>query len=193
MTYTKQGWVWRNCPFSIRVLNSFGLIARHIYLFDQNTFEQSKLDVKVRFNSKIYTFFCNFVGTVDCKTSIITNHPKSQVEIVPLMSQSRVLGHKSLDDEENISPINASVANQTPYCASMSPIIFLLLTLLLTLSATGLLCTAIVTDHWEIIKWDRSLLDQLANNSGYVLYWHFDDKVARIPVSRKLPVLYHCM
>lgn len=42
-----------------------------------------------------------------------------------------------------------------------------------------------MTNHWEIIRWDRTLLEQLTNNTAHVLHWHLDDRVARMPITRK--------
>lgn len=102
--------------------------------------------------------------------------------IVPLMSQSQSQRRQTLS-ETNVS--TTTVADEPTTCTAPSPIIFLLITLLMTISATGLLCLAVMTDHWEIIRWDRNLLQHLTNNTSHRLYWHLDDKVARLPISRK--------
>lgn len=50
---------------------------------------------------------------------------------------------------------------------------------MLTTCATGMLCAAIMTDHWEEVTWDRLTLDHVANNSVR-LRWLLDGMVARI-------------
>lgn len=80
--------------------------------------------------------------------------------IVPLMSPKSQTPRSSRAHEANVSAaINAAVSmdDQTT-CIAPPPILFLLLTLVTTISATGLLCLAVMTDHWEIIRWDRNLL-----------------------------------
>lgn len=71
-------------------------------------------------------------------------------------------------------------------CSAPSPIIFLATTLFATVAATTLICLALMSDHWELIRWDRKGLDRLThNNSGHLLHWHLDERVARMSVSRK--------
>lgn len=109
--------------------------------------------------------------------------------IAPLMSQSQAARRQTLNDGTNVASINTTTVDQTS-CTTPPPIIFLLVTLLITLGATGLLCLAVMTDHWEIIRWDRSILDHLTNNTAHILYWHLDDKVARLPISRNALSLF---
>lgn len=56
---------------------------------------------------------------------------------------------------------------------------FLVGTLVLTTCATGMLCAAIMTDHWEEVTWDRDDLEMLAN-STVRLQWLLDNTVARV-------------
>lgn len=66
-------------------------------------------------------------------------------------------------------------------CFAPQPVIFLLLTLLMTSSATAMLCAAIMTDHWEHVSWNRTVLERLTNFTGQNLSWIFNDKVAVLP------------
>lgn len=108
--------------------------------------------------------------------------------IVPLMSpqlQTPTRARTSLH-EANVSSavMNAAVSIDQTTCIAPPPILFLLLTLLTTVSATGLLCLAVMTDHWEIIRWDRNLLDHLTSNTSNELNWLLDEKVARLSFAR---------
>lgn len=136
---------------------------------------------------------------IDYHTSTITSVVNAQSDfpislkaprnsIVPLMSQSQAQ-HRETLSETNVSSIHTTAADQTS-CIAPPPIIFLLITLLMTLSATGLLCLAVMSDHWETIRWDRNLLEHLTNNTSNRLHWHLDDKVARLPISRKFFIVY---
>lgn len=69
-------------------------------------------------------------------------------------------------------------------CTTPPPIIFLLVTLLMTISATVMMCVAVMTDHWETITWDREYLIKLTNNTPHALHWHLSDRVARLPITR---------
>lgn len=70
--------------------------------------------------------------------------------------------------------------DETGWNCSVHPSVFFLLgTLLLTTCATGMLCGAIMTDHWEEVTWDRDLLNEMANESVHFL-WHLDDTVAKV-------------
>ncbi|XP_066587752.1 uncharacterized protein [Prorops nasuta] len=53
-------------------------------------------------------------------------------------------------------------------------LIFLISTLLLTLAATGLLCAAIMSDHWEEVGWDKQAL----TNTNISFTWYLDGQVA---------------
>lgn len=64
-------------------------------------------------------------------------------------------------------------------CSLHPSVFFLLGTLVLTTCATGMLCAAIMTDHWEEVTWDREQLPFLANNS-LSLQWLLDGAVIKI-------------
>ncbi|VEN43019.1 unnamed protein product [Callosobruchus maculatus] len=64
-------------------------------------------------------------------------------------------------------------------CSVHPSVFFLLGTLVLTTCATGMLCAAIMTDHWEEVTWDKQKLELQANNSVR-LQWLLDKSVARI-------------
>ncbi|XP_066258437.1 uncharacterized protein [Euwallacea similis] len=55
-------------------------------------------------------------------------------------------------------------------------------TLVLTTCATGMLCAAIMTDHWEEVTWDMDQLEVLANGSVR-LQWLLDRTVTRVATS----------
>ncbi|XP_031630765.1 uncharacterized protein LOC116345491 [Contarinia nasturtii] len=80
-----------------------------------------------------------------------------------------------------VPPINTTTVDQSS-CTTPPPILFLLLTLFMTLAATGLLCFAVMTDHWEMTQWDHNILERLTNNSSHILHWHLDGKVAQLPI-----------
>lgn len=69
-------------------------------------------------------------------------------------------------------------------CTAPPPIIFLMVTLLMTISATTMLCVAVMTDHWENIKWDSNLLNRMANNTHHTLKWHLHGRVASMSFAR---------
>ncbi|KAF7395933.1 hypothetical protein HZH68_009983 [Vespula germanica] len=54
-------------------------------------------------------------------------------------------------------------------------LVFLFATLVLTFAATGLLCGAIMTDHWEEVGWDKEAL----THANVSLTW-LDDQVAML-------------
>lgn len=60
-----------------------------------------------------------------------------------------------------------------------SRLIFLFVTLVLTIAATGLLCGAIMSDHWEEISWDKEDLIHANVN----LTWYLNGQVARLQSS----------
>ncbi|XP_030751937.1 uncharacterized protein LOC115879312 isoform X2 [Sitophilus oryzae] len=64
-------------------------------------------------------------------------------------------------------------------CSVHPSVFFLLGTLVLTTCATGMLCAAIMTDHWEEVTWDMDKLETLANGSVR-LQWLLDRTVARV-------------
>jgi hypothetical protein len=72
------------------------------------------------------------------------------------------------------------------FCNAPPTVIFLLLTLLMTTSATAMLCAAIMTDHWENVTWDVDSLDHIVNQSTpskitSKLEILLNGKVARLP------------
>ncbi|KAH1025735.1 hypothetical protein HUJ05_010404 [Dendroctonus ponderosae] len=64
-------------------------------------------------------------------------------------------------------------------CSVHPSVFFLLGTLVLTTCATGMLCAAIMTDHWEEVTWDMNRLEVLANGTVR-LQWLLDRTVARV-------------
>lgn len=64
-------------------------------------------------------------------------------------------------------------------CSVHPSVFFLLGTLVLTTCATGMLCGAIMTDHWEEVTWDRTKVQSLANDSLNI-YWLLDGIVAKV-------------
>ncbi|XP_055309159.1 uncharacterized protein LOC129573033 [Sitodiplosis mosellana] len=104
----------------------------------------------------------------------------SRNNILTLMATSQTQRRKINNNQTNVPSINTASADQIS-CITPLPIFFLFVTLLLTLSATALLCLAVMTDHWENIKWDRSVLERLTNNTPRALFWHLDGKVAQLP------------
>ncbi|XP_011254744.1 uncharacterized protein LOC105250386 isoform X1 [Camponotus floridanus] len=58
-------------------------------------------------------------------------------------------------------------------------LVFLFATLVLTFAATGLLCGAIMSDHWEEIGWDKEDLMHANVN----LTWYLNDQVAMLKSS----------
>ncbi|XP_043494843.1 uncharacterized protein LOC122519462 isoform X5 [Polistes fuscatus] len=55
-------------------------------------------------------------------------------------------------------------------------LVFLFATLVLTFAATGLLCGAIMTDHWEEVGWNKEALI----NVNVSLTWYLDGQVAML-------------
>ncbi|XP_057657612.1 uncharacterized protein LOC130894693 isoform X2 [Diorhabda carinulata] len=72
---------------------------------------------------------------------------------------------------------NSDADDETGWNCSVHPSVFFLL--VLTTCATGMLCAAIMTDHWEEVTWDKTNLDTLANKTVTV-HWLLDKTVARI-------------
>ncbi|XP_067638149.1 serine-rich adhesin for platelets-like isoform X2 [Eurosta solidaginis] len=70
-------------------------------------------------------------------------------------------------------------------CMGPPPVLFLFVTLLMTTSATAMLCAAIMTDHWEHVTWDRNSLDRYTNRSGMQLEWMLNEKVAMLKPDKK--------
>ncbi|XP_049817718.1 uncharacterized protein LOC109596977 isoform X3 [Aethina tumida] len=80
------------------------------------------------------------------------------------------------DDEGGGGTVPATAAWN---CSVHPSVFFLLGTLVLTTCATGMLCAAIMTDHWEEVTWDRHYLEVLSNGTVR-LQWLLDRTVARI-------------
>ncbi|XP_076656290.1 uncharacterized protein LOC143360950 isoform X2 [Halictus rubicundus] len=55
-------------------------------------------------------------------------------------------------------------------------LVFLVGTLALTFAATGLLCGAIMSDHWEEINWNKAALTR----ANVTLTWYLDGQVAML-------------
>ncbi|GLV34952.1 uncharacterized protein CBL_09432 [Carabus blaptoides fortunei] len=64
-------------------------------------------------------------------------------------------------------------------CSIHPSVFFLLGTLVLTTCATGMLCGSIMTDHWEEVTWDRTVLETLTNGT-IRLKWLIDGTVAMV-------------
>ncbi|XP_017888147.1 uncharacterized protein LOC108629789 [Ceratina calcarata] len=60
-------------------------------------------------------------------------------------------------------------------------LIFLVVTLTLTVAATGLLCGAIMSDHWEEVSWDKEAL----THANVTLTWYLDGQVALLESGHK--------
>lgn len=73
-------------------------------------------------------------------------------------------------------------------CLAPPPVIFLFVTLLVTTGTTALLCGAIMSDHWEYVTWDRTILEMLTFNKNISLQWQLNGRVAAATVNRKLIV-----
>ncbi|CAG9836632.1 unnamed protein product [Diabrotica balteata] len=80
---------------------------------------------------------------------------------------------------------NSEADDETGWNCSVHPSVFFLLgTLVLTTCATGMLCAAIMTDHWEEVTWDKNGVDFLANGTVRV-QWLLDRTVARISTNER--------
>lgn len=64
-------------------------------------------------------------------------------------------------------------------CSVHPSVFFLLGTLVLTTCATGMLCAAIMTDHWEEVTWDKQLIPTLSN-STISIQWLLDGTVTKV-------------
>lgn len=62
-------------------------------------------------------------------------------------------------------------------CATASPVVVLVFTVLATISATGILCSAIMTDDWEQLEWDHQKLVQILGPGTHVT---MHDRVVRV-------------
>ena len=70
--------------------------------------------------------------------------------------------------------------------------IFLAVTLLVTAGATMLLCTAMFTNHWELITFSQTEVEKFVarNNATHSLEWLYDRKVAKVLLSQVLLLGY---
>lgn len=95
----------------------------------------------------------------------------------------------SLNASSSYSRHKMHAQTETPNrtcCTAPPPIIFLFVTLLVTIGTTALLCGAIMSDHWEYVSWDKTTLEKLTNNTSDMLQWQLDGRVATVTVNRKL-------
>ena len=60
--------------------------------------------------------------------------------------------------------------------------LFLSLTILVAGTATVLLSTAVLTDHWEVVTVDRTIVEIIVakHNSTYALSWLYGGRVAKV-------------
>lgn len=60
--------------------------------------------------------------------------------------------------------------------------LFLALTLLVTTAATMILCSAILTNHWEVITFDKGEVEAIAakHNASHTLSWLWGGKVGMV-------------
>jgi hypothetical protein len=74
------------------------------------------------------------------------------------------------------------------FCNVPPTIALLFVTLIMTTSATSMLCAAFLTDHWENLYWDRDALINIVNQTELSskvtnrLEFLIDEKVARLPL-----------
>jgi len=93
----------------------------------------------------------------------------------------------SIYDMQHIQNVENDEQTQSSGICYVPPtVIFLFITLLMTTSATSMLCAAIMTDHWENVTWDRDALIGIVNQSTSArtsnqLEFLLDGKVARLP------------
>ncbi|XP_060521711.1 uncharacterized protein LOC132699168 isoform X1 [Cylas formicarius] len=85
-----------------------------------------------------------------------------------------------MDGTAGATSVGAEVDDDATWNCSVHPSVFFLLgTLVLTTCATGMLCAAIMTDHWEEVTWDVERLDAFANGTVR-LQWLLDKKVVKV-------------
>lgn len=92
--------------------------------------------------------------------------------------------YNSKRSHNNIHRMPIPTQTQTS-CVAPPPVLYLLFTLVITSSASAMLCAAIMTDHWEHVTWDKFSLDRLSNSTGTDMKWLLDGKVARLPLTGK--------
>ncbi|MPC46917.1 hypothetical protein E2C01_040648 [Portunus trituberculatus] len=70
--------------------------------------------------------------------------------------------------------------------------LFLALTLLMTGAATAILCTAILTNYWELITFDREAVEAITarHNNTHTLTWLWEGKVGKVSNPRPLRPLH---
>ncbi|ERL89174.1 hypothetical protein D910_06550 [Dendroctonus ponderosae] len=94
------------------------------------------------------------------------------VDYTPLLMDGNAAGASGVNATED--------SEEAGWNCSVHPSVFFLLgTLVLTTCATGMLCAAIMTDHWEEVTWDMNRLEVLANGTVR-LQWLLDRTVARV-------------
>lgn len=110
-----------------------------------------------------------------------TSQQQPQSPYVQELNAQQTNGHsRKMQTQTSTTAISASVNT----CTAPPPVIFLMITLLMTISATAVLCVAVMTDHWESITWDRDLLNKLTNNTSHSLRWHLNGRVASMSINR---------
>jgi hypothetical protein len=88
----------------------------------------------------------------------------------------------------NNSQNSSERAQNGSFCNIPPTIALLLVTLIMTTSATSMLCAAFLTDHWENLYWDRDALINIVNQTEVStkatnrLEFLIDGKVARLPL-----------
>ncbi|XP_071518562.1 uncharacterized protein [Panulirus ornatus] len=68
--------------------------------------------------------------------------------------------------------------------------LFLALTLLVTGAATVILCTAILTNHWEVITFDKDAVEAITakHNTTHNLTWLWNGKVGKVVIQLHHPM-----
>lgn len=125
-------------------------------------------------------------------TDELSNEKYNDSNFIYERARSQSVFHSYKMQPQNQAPVSNANDTQTSTggCCNIgptpTPVIFLFVTLLMTTSATAMLCAAIMTDHWEHVTWDRTSLDKLANESStHNLHWLLDGRVARLPIKSK--------
>lgn len=103
---------------------------------------------------------------------------------------------QSVDASTSYTQRKMHAQTETPNrtcCMAPPPVIFLFVTLLVTTGTTALLCGAIMSDHWEQVTWDKTILEKLTHNATNSLQWQLDGRVAAVNVNRKLQLIRSLM
>jgi hypothetical protein len=104
------------------------------------------------------------------------------------------IGYDKSPSIYDMQHVNQEAPEQTEqsgvFCSTPPTVIFLLLTLLMTITATTCLCAAIMTDHWENVIWDKQALLKIVNTTESArlasrLEFLLDGKVARLKFKGK--------